>query len=264
VESAERWASGEAYEPFIGRWSRLVASRFVSWLSPRPKGRWLDIGCGTGALTHAILVEGDPQTVRGIDPSHAFIDHARTRFQDPRVQFEVGNALAISESDDAIDYAVSGLVINFVPQPEIAVEEMARIACPGGCVASYVWDYADGMQMLRHFWNAAREVDPTAAELDEGVRFPLCHPRALEELWLKGGLQDIGVVPIEVPTVFSNFDDYWLPFLGGQGPAPTYTSSLDEDERQRLGESLRARLPADGEGKIALTARAWAISGRTG
>jgi SAM-dependent methyltransferase len=260
MAGGDRWASGDAYEPFIGRWSRLVASRFVKWLAPVPGG-WLDVGCGTGALTHTILTETEPRTIRGIDPSDAFVSHARDHFQDPRVGFDIGEARSIPEADATFNYVVSGLVMNFVPEPEIALAEMTRVARVGGTVASYVWDYAGGMQMLRHFWDAAGEVDPRAAELDEGVRFPLCRPAPLEELWQTGGLVDVNVAPIEVPTVFASFDDYWRPFLGGQGPAPTYLMSLGEKARGTLKELLQERLPADKKGRIALTAKAWAVRG---
>jgi SAM-dependent methyltransferase len=176
--------------------------------------------------------------------------------------FDVGDARSIRESEGTFDYVVSGLVINFVPEPGAAITEMMRVARKGGHVAAYVWDYADGMQMLRHFWDVAGEVDPSAASLDEGVRFPLCHADLLEGSWRGSGLVGVEVAPIEVPTVFSDFDDYWAPFLGGQGPAPTYISSLDEDTRGRIREHLRERLPTDRMGRIALTARAWAVNGK--
>lgn len=258
----ERWASGDAYEPFIGRWSRLVAERFVDVLDPVPGRRWLDVGCGTGAVARLILDEAEPEAVRGVDPSDAFVTHARRSVQDPRVEFLVGDARSIEEPDASFDYVVSGLVVNFLPDPDAAVAEMKRVARPGGQVACYVWDYAAGMQMLRSFWDAAREVDPGAVDLDEGVRFELCQPGPLGQLWRDGGLVDVSVRSIEVPTVFSDFDDYWQPFLGGQGPAPTYIVSLDEQVRRRIEQLLRERLPQDDEGRISMTARAWTVVGR--
>ena len=153
-------------------------------------------------------------------------------------------------------------MLNFVPEPEQAVAEMARVVRPRGVVAVYVWDYAEGMELIRRFFDAAVEVDPAAAELDEGRRFPLCRPEPLRDLFVTTGLGDVDVLPIDVPTVFRDFDDLWQPFLGGQGPAPAYASSLDEERREALREGLRSRLPIAPDGSIALRARAWAAIGR--
>jgi hypothetical protein len=136
-----------------------------------------------------------------------------------------------------------------------------RDAAPHGLVAAYVWDYAGRMELMRHFWNAAVALDSTAEELDEGVRFPICHPDRLEAVWRDAGLSDVASRPIDVPTVFRDFDDYWSPFLGGQGPAPAYAMSLNAEDRRALRERLRARLPMADDGSIRLTARAWAVRG---
>lgn len=257
----DRWASGDAYEPFIGRWSRLVAAEFVKWLNPRRGRTWLDVGCGTGALSQTILTDAEPSTVRGIDPSADFVATARRRVKDSQVEFTVGDAGSIEAPDSSYDYVVSGLVINFIPDVASAIVEMGRVARSGGRVASYVWDYSDGMQMLRYFWDAATELDPRAADLDEGLRFDVCRPEPLADIWKESGLVEVNVVPIEVPTIFSDFDDYWNPFLGGQGPAPTYAMSLDEETRGKLRDLVRERLPIDDRGRIALAARAWAVAG---
>ncbi len=156
---------------------------------------------------------------------------------------------------------VSGLVLNFVPEPERAVSEMSRVARPGGIVAAYVWDYAEDMRMMRHFWDAAVELDPSARELDEGRRFPLCKPQPLIDLFRKAGLGGVEARAIDVPTVFRDFDDYWSPFLGGQAPAPGYAMSLNEERRAALRERIRARLPMNSRGEHHLTARAWAVRG---
>jgi hypothetical protein len=147
--------------------------------------------------------------------------------------------------------------VNFVPEPEKAVAEFARA---GGVVAAYVWDYAEGMAMMRHFWDAAADLDPAATELDEGRRFPLCRPQPLSRLWTAAGLREVAVHDITVPTVFTGFDDFWSPFLGGQGPAPAYVMSLTEEHRSALRDLLWQRLGQ--AGAIPLTARAWAVRGR--
>jgi hypothetical protein len=138
-----------------------------------------------------------------------------------------------------------------------------RAAAPDGVVAAYVWDYAGRMELMRHFWDAAVALDPAATDLEEGVRFPICRPERLEALWRAGGLADVASRAIDVPTVFRDFDDYWSPFLGGQGPAPGYAMSLDEERRTALRERILAALPVAGDGSISLVARAWAVQGRS-
>ena len=256
---SDTWAAGGGYEPYIGRWSRLVAQQFVPWLRAETNATWLDVGCGTGALTTVILDEADPAAVLGIDPSPGFLEYARARVDDARAVFRPGDAATIPADDDEFDVAVSGLVLNFVPDPAAALQEIRRVTRPGGRIGVYLWDYGDGMQLLRLFWDAALERDPSAP--GEAQRFPLCRPEALHALFQDGGLADVTVEAIDVPTVFRDFDDYWTPFLGGQGPGPTYVASLNDADRADLRERLRERLTTEPDGSIALTARAWAARG---
>ena len=262
VPRHDAWSSGDLYEPFVGRWSRLVAHAFLRWLGEPAGGRWLDVGCGTGALTETILATCEPRAVTGIDPSEGFVTFARARVRDGRTQFRVADAQAMPLEAASFDAMVAGLVLNFVSDPSRAAAEMRRVARPGGAVAAYVWDYAGKMEFLRYFWDAAVEVNPKAGDLDEGRRFPICAPDRLEALFRSTGLRDVATTAIDVPTVFRDFTDYWSPFLGGQGPAPGYTTSLAEAERAGLRELLRRRLPAREDGSIHLTARAWAVTGR--
>jgi len=153
---------------------------------------------------------------------------------------------------------VSGLVLNFVPDQRGALAEMARVTGNGGTIGAYVWDYAGKMELMRFFWDAAVELDPDAAKMDEGIRFPQCRPQALAELFAGAGLQGVEVRAIDIATAFASFEDYWQPFLGGQGPAPAYAMSLDEGARARLRDRIRERMPVQANGSIALTARAWA------
>ena len=257
----EVWTSDRSYETYIGRWSRLVAPRFLGWLPARPGSAWCDVGCGTGALTHAILASQAPGRMLAVDPSEVYLAAARDGTTDPSFTAAAGSATAIPAGDGEFDRVVSGLVLNFVPQPDAALAEMRRVARPGGLVGAYVWDYAEGMQLIRMFWDAASELDPAAAPLDEGRRFPLCRPDPLRALFAAAGLADVDVAPIDVPTVFAGFDDLWGPFLGGQGPAPGYCASLSEDGRNALRDRLRALLPAQPDGTIPLRARAWAVRG---
>jgi SAM-dependent methyltransferase len=255
------WAAGDAYEAYVGRWSRRIAEVFLRWLDVPPGRRWLDVGCGTGALTEAVLALADPAEIVGVDPAEGFLSTAGARIVDPRASFRVGDAEALPLADGRFDAVVSGLALNFVPDPSRALSEFARVAALGGVAAAYVWDYAEGMALMRYFWDAAAAVDPAAAELDEGRRFPLCRPEPLARLWAGAGLDQVTVQAIEQPTVFADFDDYWTPFLGGQGPAPGYVMSLPEEHRSALRELLRARLPFGPGGTIPLTAKAWAVRG---
>ena len=260
--TTDRWTSGEAYERYVGRWSRRVAPEFLDWLAI-PAGRaWLDIGSGTGALTEAILARCEPASIVGVDTSQGFVEHARAAVTDPRASFVVGAAASTGLPACSVDAAVAGLVLNFVPDVPGALRELGRVVVPGGVVAAYVWDYADGMEFMRLFWDAAVAVDPGVAELDQGRRFPIAAPAPLETAFTDAGLVDVAVRPIVIPTVFADFDDYWQPFLGGTGSAPTYVAGLGEPERAVLRDRLRTSLVAETDGSIRLDARAWAVRGR--
>ena len=258
----DNWAAGKLYEPYVGRWSRLVAKEFLQWLQLPAQLDWLDVGCGTGALTQSILQQTQPRSVTGIDPSAGFIDYAKAQIIDPRVTFEVADAQSLPVQSARFDVAVSGLVLNFVPKPLLAAQEMARAVRPAGVVAAYVWDYAGKMELMRYFWDAAVTVDPSASKLAEGLRFPICQPPALVALFSEAGLRDVQTHAIDVPMAFRDFDDYWNPFLGGQGPAPGYAMSLSEEHRGALRDRIRATLPIASDGSISLIARAWAVRGR--
>jgi SAM-dependent methyltransferase len=255
------WASANAYERYMGRWSRPVAKAFVSWLACPAGLRWLDVGCGTGALATVVSESCRPQAVLGIDRSEAFVG-AATAAAPAAAAFAVGDAVALPVRGAACDVTVSALALNFLPEPGRAVTEMARTVRPGGLVAAYVWDYAGGMTLLRRFWDAAACVEPAAAALDEGRRFPLCRPEPLRALWTGSGLTAVTLTAIEAPTVFADFDDLWQPFLAGQGPAPGYTTALAPHDRENLRTALMATVPTAADGSIALTATAWAVSGR--
>ena len=255
------WEVGAGYEAYVGRWSRLVAGDFLGWLGGSRDRRWLDVGCGTGTLVEAILGHAEPLLVLGVDRSRGFVRHARARLVGVGTAFQVGDAQALPVPAGGFDAVVSGLVLNFVPDPARMVAEMARAARPGGLVALYVWDYRAGMELIRRFWDAARALDPAAAALDEGIRFPICAPAPLAALFAAAGLRGVATRAIDVPTRFRDFEDYWRPFLGGQGPAPAYAASLPEDRRSALRELIRGALPAASDGSIGLTARAWAVRG---
>jgi SAM-dependent methyltransferase len=260
--TTDNWAGGHAYERYVGRWSRRVAPEFLDWLAI-PGGRaWLDVGSGTGALTEAILARCEPASIVGVDTSRGFVEHAQAAIVDRRASFVVGSAASTGLPAGSVDVAVAGLVLNFVPDVPDALHELGRVVAPDGVVGAYVWDYAEGMEFMRLFWDTAVAVDPGVAELDQGRRFPIAAPEPLETAFTGAGLVDVAVRPIVIPTVFADFDDYWQPFLGGTGAAPTYVSGLGESERVVLRDRLRMSLDAEADGSIPLAARAWAVRGR--
>ncbi|WP_116131734.1 class I SAM-dependent methyltransferase [Tropicimonas sp. IMCC34043] len=262
-ERHDAWQTGGSYDAYMGRWSRAVAQRFVDWLGAAPQADWLDVGCGTGALSAAILDRCNPRSLLGIDLSEGFLAAARANADDPRAEFRVGDGAQMDLPAASRDVVVSGLVLNFLPERDRVLAEQRRVARPGGLVGFYVWDYpGNGLGFLDAFWQAAAALDPGAAEFDEARRFPFCTPEGLTALAARAGLPEVEIAALEVPTVFADFDDFWRPFTLGTGPAPGYCASLAADQRQRLEDRLRDRLPRAPGGSIAMTARAWAVRSR--
>ena len=256
----DAWAAGDAYERYMGRWSRLMAVRFLDWLGAPAGAAWLDLGCGTGALTQTILARCSPRSIVAVDRSADFVAHARAATSDVsvRMRFDVADAQSLPLPDASVDVAASALVLNFVPDRVATLRELKRVVWPGGLISFYVWDYPGaGMGFMNAFWKAAIALDPSAAELGEGRRFPFCNPEGLTALCAEAGLTAVTMAPIEIETRFASFEDYWQPFTLGAGPAPGYCVSLPEDKRA----ALKARLKQDvrGDGPVSFTARAWAV-----
>ena len=259
----DAWSAGENYERFMGRWSRLVAARFLDWLGAPKDAAWLDLGCGTGALTQTILARASPRSIVAIDQSADFVAHARAAISDERVRmrFEIGDAQKIPLPDASVDVAASALMLNFVPDKIAVLRELRRVVRPGGLISFYVWDYpGGGMGIIRAFWNAATALDPKAADLGEGRRFPYCTLEGLTALAEEAGLPPVTVAPIEIETRFASFEEYWHGFTLGTGPAPGYCVSLPEEQRAALKERLRAQV--GGAGPVSFIARAWAVKTR--
>jgi SAM-dependent methyltransferase len=245
----------------MGRWSRVVARAFIEWLSPSTGLKWLDIGCGSGALSKTIINHCKPAKLTALDQSDGFVKKLQRLLGNP-AHCQVGDALALPVKDNSVHFAVSGLVLNFIAEPLIALSEMKRVATPGGTAAIYVWDYSGKMDFLNRFWDTAVTLDPRASALHEGFRFPNSTSEVLRGLFETAGFVDIESVPIDIETYFHDFDDYWNPFLGGQGPAPTYLMSLDDAQRAKLRDRLVESLPIQDDGSITMDARAWAVRGR--
>ena len=255
------FSEAEASERFMGRWSRRLAPPFIKFAGLRDGDRVLDVGSGTGSLTLAVLQEAPASRVVGIDPSAAYVAHARTRADAARATFEEGDAQRLRFPDASFDATLALLVVNFIPDRVAAVREMARVTRPGGVVAAAVWDYGDGMGMLRAFWDEAAALDPAGEKQDER-HMPVCRKGELAALWKAQGLLDVREEPLVIPLNFTSFEDFWSPFREGQGPAGAYVASLSEGSRRDLEQRLRRRLLGEGEDRpITLNARAWAVVG---
>jgi trans-aconitate methyltransferase len=261
TERNSQFNNPELYEQYVGRWSRRVARQFLTWLNAPPGLRWLDVGAGTGVLTQAILDHANPAAVVGIDTSAEFLGVARQTIQDERVEFRHADASALALPAPAFEVAVAGLVLNFLPDPEAAVQTMATGVVENGTLAAYVWDYGGRMEMMRHFWDAAAVVDPASRALDPGQRFAIAKPEALRVAFEAADLAQVETTAIDIETIFQDFDDYWAPILGAQGSLSKYVRDMSDATRAALQNQLRAQLPIRTDGTILLKGRAWAVKG---
>ena len=252
-------AAADAYDRHIGRYGPQLASAMVEFAGIEPGMRALDVGCGPGALTQALVERLGAANVCAADPSEPFAQACSTRHAG--VEVVVAPAESLPFADGAFDAALSQLVINFMGTPEAGVREMVRVTRAGGVVASCVWDYAGEMTLLRAFWDAAREVDPQrGAAADEGVVMPWCGEGDLDELWRTAGLCDVRSGQLVVRASYRDFAELWSPLATGVGPSGAFCKALDEQDRAALRDAWRRRLGV-GDGSFDLTARAWAATG---
>ena len=258
----EMFADANAYERFMGRWSRLVAPQLVDFTDVPDLGLLLDVGSGTGALAFTLAERKPLAHVRGIDPSTEYVEYANSRNPFPnRVRFEAGDAQQLRLADASFDASLSLLVFNFIPDPVKALREVSRVTKPGGRVSASVWDYGDGMKMLRAFWDGAVNLDSKAEKLDER-HMPLCRAGELSELWQQGGLENVHEQPHTITMRFESFVDYWDAFLLGQGPAGVYVKSLSPDQVYALRGEVKSRVSPSAENlPLALSARVWSVRG---
>lgn len=245
----------------MGKWSSQVARLFLEWLAPAPHAHWLELGCGTGALTQAICTLSQPSSVVACDPSQGFIAYAKDSNSGCTATFIIADSDSLPDREGGYDFAVSGLVLNFLPEPLRSIGSIKYKLRLGGVFAAYVWDYQDGMELLRTFWEEAIALDPSALRRAERHRFPITRPDRLIELFRQAGLTDIDLKPFEIPMIFEDFDAYWSPFLGGAGPAPAYVATLTPQARSELKQRLKLRYPPSSDGSIRLAARAFGIRG---
>ena len=258
---ARMFDASAGYERFMGRWSRLLAPRYIAFAGVRNGDRVLDVGTGTGSLAAAVEASMPASQIAGVDPSEGFIAYARKNARSTRVNYEVGDAQALKFKDASFDSTLALLVMNFVPDHNKATAEMRRVTRPQGVVSACVWDYDQGMQMLRFFWDEAIALDPAIEPRDER-HMKLSHQGQLGDLWKKAGLVNVREEPLVIDQEYSSFNDYWEPFTKGAGPGGAYVVSLPEDRRRQLEARMRKRLLGDrADGPFTLKARAWCVRG---
>jgi len=256
------FANAEAYERFMGRWSRLVAPLLVHFTGIPDAGEVLDVGSGTGSLAFSIAKLKVHSHVLGIDPSKEYVEYANSQNSFPdRVSFQIDDAQQLRFPDATFQTSVSLLVFNFIPDAKKALSEIRRVTKAGGRISAAVWDYGEGMRMLRVFWDAAASVDAAAGKHDE-KHMPLCRAGELAQLWKQGGLEHVHEQPLDITMRFESFADYWDPFLLGQGPAGAYVRSIDGDRLRNLRSAVKSQLSTKtSDEPLVLTARAWAVRG---
>jgi ubiquinone/menaquinone biosynthesis C-methylase UbiE len=265
ADSKPTYKEGQAYERWMGRWSRLTGRQFLDWLQIPPRQRWLDVGCGTGALTEAILSGCDPELVVAFDSSEQQLAYARSRIDDKRLAFRIGDAISIDAKRNSFDVAASALVLNFIPDQRKAMTEMIKVVRPGGVVAVYVWDFAGRRNITQHLSDAIAAVAPDAGRTARTAQqAETTKPEALAQLFRAVGLETIETTSLDIVAEFEDFDDYWISNTSLISPVSligTAGGSLSTTEIKALKQKLREYLPADGNGKISFAARAWAARG---
>jgi SAM-dependent methyltransferase len=258
-QTSHLFADGEAYERLMGRWSRLAGEIFLDWLDIPANVRWLDVGCGNGAFTAALIARCAPAEVIGIDPSEGQLSFARTRLGAKSAQFRIGDAQALPFGDDRFDVAVMALVITFLSDPGKAVSEMARVVRPGGWVGTYMWDVPGGGTPVHPIYVAMESLGmpsprPPGAEVSRRD--------AMQALWKDAGLESIETQVIRIPVMYSDFDDFWDSNTVPVGPQGKAIQEMSQTVRAQLRARLREQLPVGPDGRIAYTSFANAVKGR--
>lgn len=255
------FANAHGYEQFMGRWSRLLAPRLIEFAGIKDGWRVLDLGSGTGSLSMGIVDRWPHCEIVGIEPSHVYVEYAKSRVHDQAVKFQFGDAQYLPFANADFDASLSLLVFNFIPNPQYTLAELRRVTRPGGPICAVTWDYGQNMRMLRIFWDAAAEFDASALLADEKY-LPLCRQGELMKLWREGGLCGVEEQSLEITMQFKSFEDYWEPFLLGQGPAGAFVNQFSPERRIALREQVKRHLPECAlHGSFALCGRAWAVRG---
>jgi SAM-dependent methyltransferase len=258
---SKMFSAAAEYERFMGRWSRQLAPEFIGFAGVKNGDRILDVGTGTGSLASALETTMASSEIIGIDPSTGFVSYAKKNAKSSRMHFEVGDAQALRFQNGSFDQTMALLVMNFIPDHNKAIGEMRRVTRPEGVVSACVWDYGEGMQMLRYFWDEAVALDPAVEPKDER-HMKLSRDGELGELWKEAGLSSVQEKPLSIDQAYQSFDDYWAPFLRGAGPGGAYVVSLSKERREQLQARIRKRLLGNrDDGPFVLKARAWCVRG---
>ena len=251
------------YQQSMGRWSSRLASSFIQFAAIPDATRILDVGCGTGSLTFALADKLPRAAIVGMDYSQAFVDCARSKSNDPRLQFEQGDAAALRYDDATFDATVSLLVLNFVPAAEQAAREMRRVTRHGGVVAAAVWDFKGGLTFLRVLADTAAVLD-VGGEAFRAKQFsaPFTGPGEFAATWSAMGMKDVVQTSLTIRMDFTSFVDYWTPWLSGQGTVGAYLTGLDRGQLAQLEEHMRrAYLAGADDGPRSFAATAWVVRG---
>jgi SAM-dependent methyltransferase len=249
-------APPDAYERYMGLWSRPLAATFADAAGVTAGDRALDVGCGTGALTLELAQRLGAEAVAAVDPAEPSVEACAAAL--PGADVRLGGAERLPFADGSFDISLCQLVVNFMTDPRAGVSEMGRVTRPGGSVAACTWDYREGMTMLRVFWDAAVAVDPSAP--DEGKVMPFCTTGELQRLWQDVGFSDVQTDALVVERRYCDFDDFWEPFTYGVGPGGAYCSALGPEQREAVRNEC-FRLLREPAGDFVLSARAWFVRG---
>ena len=260
IEPLQQWKDANAYDLYVGRWSKLISADFIEWLDPRPNAKWLEIGCGTGALTSEIVAHRSPSHLLAVDTSEIYLTEARKLINSAQVSF-LNADLTIVEIPDEFDEITSGLVLNFIPGIEQMLFKTLNNLKKGGRISAFVWDYAGHYQPMRHFWNAARDVHEHADKFDAGIKYKLCRKENIISLFESLKLSHVKISNIESIATYVDFEDYWLPIKSAQVSVAEFLATLTSNEIMMLGDHLRSRLPISSNGEIKLIISALAIEG---
>lgn len=256
------FGNAASYDRFMGRWSRMLATHFIRFVDLPQNANVLDVGCGTGALSFALLEDARQRHVTGIDLSATYVAAAQqqNRFGD-RATFATGDAQHLQFPDATFGASVALLVLNFVPDPPAAIREMVRVTAKGGTVAAAVWDFQKGMEMIRLFWVAATAALP-GVKIPKETPTPLSHAGELKTAWTQAGLGNVEERALSFQMKFASFDDYWEPLLSGEGPSGNFLRKLSEEQKGAVREELKKHLPLQSADQpFTLPASAWAVRG---
>lgn len=252
----------DAYDRYMGRWSRAIGEPFIAWVDAPKRAAWLDVGCGTGAFTELILEHGAPARVVGIDPSAQHVEHARAVVSAPQVDFRQGSALDLPFRAGEFDVVVSALVIHFLPDRRTAFREMLRVARPGGIIAGYTWRKSPTV-IDAPYGPLAHAVIEIAGEVKQSPVIPEAMPEGLRAVLVAEGYQEIAITTIAASQTFADFEEYWISQTATfQHPVARSVAALSDADRETLRGNLRRALPAAIDGSVTYASRATAFKAR--